>query len=488
MHKRFLILILLISILYAAQPAFAQTSTPPSTPPSGPTYVIQPGDTLSSIADRFNVSLNDLMTANSITDPNAIQAGQQLVIPGLVDVTGTLDTEVINFGDSFHSLVRQTRIPADLLEKLNHIISPSEFYVGANMIVPQQDNASPLTNRSTPQAGESLLEVAVQQNTDPWTLVGINGLSGTWDAVPGDVLYAPGSTSTASASGQIASGLPSAFAGVQIPVLPFKQGGTAEIIVKPANGVTLSGILVDQPLHFFPMGDGRMVALQGIYVLLDPGVYPLELDATLPDGSKQSFEQMVLVGITDQPRTLEIVPPDDPAGIAAEDKEVESIASIVTPTKYWQGKFSVPIYLPASVQLADCETDWFGRPRTYSFNGTNYNYFHSGVDFSACNSPHALDIYAAAPGKVVFTGMFAVPANDTAPRGNVTMIDDGWGVYTLYAHQSEIEVTVGQQVQAGQLIGQIGATGHVTGPHLHFEMWVNNVNVNPLEWLNNAFP
>ncbi len=84
--------------------------------------------------------------------------------------------------------------------------------------------------------------------------------------------------------------------------------------------------------------------------------------------------------------------------------------------------------------------------------------------------------------------MFPVPANDTAPRGNVTMIDNGWGVYTLYAHQSEIEATVGQQVQAGQLIGQIGATGHVTGPHLHFEMWVNGIQVNPLDWLTSTFP
>jgi len=481
MHKRLWALILLISIFFTAQPASAQTPTPAS----GPAYIIQPGDTLSSIANRFSVSLNDLMSANNITDPNTIQAGQQLIIPGLAGVTGTLGTEVVNFGDSFHSLVRQTQISAALLEKLNHIISPSEFYVGANMIVPQQENASTLTNRSTPQAGESLLEMAVKQNTDPWTMVGLNSLSGTWDALPNDVLYAPGS---ASASDQAISGLPSAFLNVQIPHLPFKQGGTAEIIVKPANGITLSGILVDKPLHFFPIGDGRMVALQGVYVLLDPGVYPLELDATLPDGSKQSFEQMVLVGLTDQPTTLEIVPPDDPAGMAAEDKEVEAIASMVTPTKLWQGKFSVPIYLPSNVQLRNCETDWFGRPRTYSFNGSTFHYFHSGVDFSACIPPHALDIYAAAPGKVVFTGMFAVPANDTAPRGNVTMIDDGWGVYTLYAHQSEIEVTVGQQVQAGQLIGQIGATGHVTGPHLHFEMWVNNVNVNPLEWLNSTFP
>ncbi|HUI88813.1 MAG TPA: peptidoglycan DD-metalloendopeptidase family protein [Anaerolineales bacterium] len=474
-------LIILTLCLCAEQPASAQTPSPASTssPASGPTYTIQSGDTLSSIAERFSVSMNDLMTANNITDANSIQAGQQLVIPGLEDVTGTLNTDVINFGDSFHSLIRQTQIPAELLEKLNHIISPSEFYVGANMIVPQQNNSSILTNRTTPNAGESLLEIAVKQNTDPWTLVSINELGGTWDTLPGDVLYAPGA---ASASSQTASGLPSAFMDVQTPNLPFKQGGTAEIIVKPANGVTLGGILVDKPLHFFPMGDGRMVALQGVYVELDPGVYPLELDAALPNGTKQSFEQMVLVGIGDEPKVVEPVPPDDPSLLESEDKQVASIVSGATPTKDWQGKFILPVGLPY------CIKDWFGTPRTFPYNGGVYHYFHGGVDYGVCSQDHPFDIYAAAPGTVVFAGKLLPAPNP--PRGNATIINNGWGVYTLYAHQLDngIYVTAGQQVQAGQLIGHIGATGHVTGPHLHFEMWVNGVQVNPLDWLSSTFP
>ena len=116
-----------------------------------------------------------------------------------------------------------------------------------------------------------------------------------------------------------------------------------------------------------------------------------------------------------------------------------------------------------------------------SFNGSAYIYFHSGIDYGVCFTEHPLDIYAAAPGKVIFAGPLAV-------RGNATFIDHGWGVYTAYYHQSEIDVTVGEQVQSGQLIGHIGATGHVTGPHLHFEMWVNGIQVNPLEWLNGTYP
>ena len=128
------------------------------------------------------------------------------------------------------------------------------------------------------------------QDSDPWTLSTINNLNGTWDALPGDILYSPNG-----AGNQTASGLPSAFLSAEVKSLPLKQGGTAEIIVQPKNGATLSGFLVDHSLHFFNMGDERLVALQGVHALLEPGVYPLHLDATLPDGSIQSYEQMVLV-------------------------------------------------------------------------------------------------------------------------------------------------------------------------------------------------
>jgi len=373
--------VLIITLLFA-RPASAQSS--------GPVYIVQPNDTLYSIASRFNVSINELMAANNITDPNLLGVGQQLVIPGLQGITGILDSEVINFGDSFHSLVRRTQIPLDLLRRLNHVVSPTEFYVGASMIIPKQDNATDLTERLTPAAGESLLELAVKSNTDAWTLSTLNSLNGTWDGLPGDVLYGMGT----GASEQSASGLPSAFLTAQIPSLPLKQGGTAEIVIQPAAGVALSGTLVDYPLHFFPIGDGRMVALQGVYVLLDPGVYPLELDATLPDGTKQSFEQMVLVAIGDQPTKPVPVPPEDPTLMASEDKQVASIVAPVTPVKEWQGKFSLPVGLPY------CIKDWFGAPRSLTYNGSPYSYFHGGVDYGVCSPDHPLDIFAAAPGKV----------------------------------------------------------------------------------------
>ena len=68
------------------------------------------------------------------------------------------------------------------------------------------------------------------------------------------------------------------------------------------------------------------------------------------------------------------------------------------------------------------------------------------------------------------------------------MINHGWGVYTGYMHQSEILVKPGDIVKAGQLIGRVGGTGRVQGPHLHWEVWVGGVQVDPLDWLEQAYP
>ena len=64
------------------------------------------------------------------------------------------------------------------------------------------------------------------------------------------------------------------------------------------------------------------------------------------------------------------------------------------------------------------------------------------------------------------------------------IIDHGNGVQTLYAHQSKINVQAGQQVSQGQVIGFVGSTGYSTGNHLHFEVRVNNVKRNPLNYVN----
>jgi murein DD-endopeptidase MepM/ murein hydrolase activator NlpD len=449
---------------FLVQPVSAQSS--------GPVYIIQAGDTLSYIASRFNVSLDELETANPTIDPNALAQGQQIVIPGLEGVTGVLDTEIISFGDSLRSLSRRTQVSDAQLIRLNRLVSPSELYVGTSLIIPTQENQSTLNTHFAATSGESLLELAVKENSDPWTLTSLNKLDGTWETIPGDVLYSPSSGNN---EGN-ATGLPSAFESANIEPLPMVQGATEVIRVKAQDGVSLSGMLVDMPLHF-AQNNGEQVALQGVHALLEPGIYPLRLEAALPDGSKQSYEQMVLVTSGDYPS--EEIPLNDPSTLdpavtEPELKNILALTSLFTPTRAWSGVFGSPAVDP------NCFTSRYGTRRTYKVINSDIVMpgFHSGLDF--CGG-EGLEIRAPAAGKVVFAGPLTV-------RGNATFIDHGWGVFSGIFHQSQIFVNVGDTVEPGQVIGLVGGTGRVTGAHLHWDLWVNGIQVNPLDWLNQQYP
>jgi murein DD-endopeptidase MepM/ murein hydrolase activator NlpD len=466
MHKRIAALILSLLLVFSATPVSAQTPSPSS----GPIYIVQQGDTLWDIASRFNVSVSDLQTINNLTTQD-IFVGDRLVIPGLEGLTGTLVTTPVPFGETLESLSRQYRVDPALLRRINHLVSPTELYVGYELIVLQQDDQSPWNVRASLGKEETMLEMAVKADSDPWTIAQINDLAEPSSGLPGDILYLPSSTSTTTPSG-----LPAAIASAALDPLPLIQGATVQIKVATKQTVTLNGSLVDKPLHFFNTDANTQVALQGIHAMLDPGVYPLQLNVTQADGSMLSFEQMVLVNSADFPNdpALEVDPSTiDPAVTGPEDQWLLSLTSVVTPEKYWNGVFQLP------VDSSYCIRSGFGDRRSY--NGGALVSFHTGIDYGVCSKTHPFDIYAAADGVVVFTGMKTV-------RGNATIIDHGQGVFSAYYHQAEFYVTAGDHVKAGQLIGKIGATGRVTGAHLHFEIWVNGIQVNPLQWLDKPFP
>jgi murein DD-endopeptidase MepM/ murein hydrolase activator NlpD len=73
-------------------------------------------------------------------------------------------------------------------------------------------------------------------------------------------------------------------------------------------------------------------------------------------------------------------------------------------------------------------------------------------------------------------------------RGNAVLIDHGLGVFSGYWHQSKLVVQVGQTVKRGDLIGYVGDTGLVTGAHLHWEMRVGGIAVDPMQWTQMALP
>jgi murein DD-endopeptidase MepM/ murein hydrolase activator NlpD len=474
MLKKFIVIVVILAIvaLPSATPVQAQDDNPP-------VYIVQPGDTLNVIADKFGVSVSDIIAANGITDPNLISAGTQLTIPGLQGVHGVLTTSTVQLGDSLTSLSMQYGLPTSTLVQLNRITSPSQIYAGSSLILPQQsDQQTNAVAAVSTQNGGTLLEDAVLAGMNPWALTQTNGMQNSWDVLTGETLYyhpASASQQTSLVSAQIKQ--------LSISPLPLVQGDTEEIEITTTSSTDFTGTLDGHDLHFFQSGDNEYVALQGIAVDALPGLAGLQITGKGQDGATFAIDQPLLLkagNFVHYTGSLEVDPSTiDPAVTGPENNEVLAVVTPATADKLWDGQWQHPLVATAPYTLQDCMMSPFGAWRTYN---NTFSSYHAGVDLAECsNGADGSTIYAAAAGTVVFTGLLTV-------RGNATIIDHGWGVYSAYYHQSQINVKVGDHVTAGQAIGIMGATGRVTGPHLHFEVWVNQVTVQPWDWLNNTYP
>lgn len=145
----------------------------------------------------------------------------------------------------------------------------------------------------------------------------------------------------------------------------------------------------------------------------------------------------------------------------AERQRLRTIFATITPTRLWQGGFQVP--------LTGVTTGGnFGKRRI--LNGTPGSP-HSGVDFPA---PAGTPVCAAQRGRVVL-------AEPLYFSGNTVVIDHGLGLYTFYGHLESIDAKAGDLVESGAQLGKVGATGRVTGPHLHWGLTLNRSRVNPLQ-------
>jgi murein DD-endopeptidase MepM/ murein hydrolase activator NlpD len=464
-YKRWINTFLVISIIaLLITPYRASAQANPST---GPVYIVQEGDSLWDIAYRFHVSQADLANANGIVNANQIRIGQELVIPGLEGIEGILTTVSVSYGETLPSLSLRYHLSTNILKRLNRLTSPNELFVGYSLVILQKDTPDALGKRLTINQGQSLLELAVINNTDPWTILAKNEITSSLSLIPGEIIRGGGENDTGPGS------LPGDVSAVNISSLV--QGQTAELQISGGKDLEITGTMMNHNLNFFTQVDGLYVALQGVHAMAQPGFYPLALSIHHPDGPGFNYSQDVLVYagdfLYDQPISVDPATLD-PETTVPEDNQWADLASQVSPVTLWQGEFSLPV----QPVFAECYASRFGSRRSY--NGSDYLYFHTGIDYCGqVGDP----IYAAAPGIVVFTGLLTV-------RGNATMIDHGQGVFTAYMHQSEILVSEGDKIEQGQLIGKVGNTGRVEGPHLHFEVLVGGVQVDPLEWLNQIFP
>lgn len=262
---------------------------------------------------------------------------------------------------------------------------------------------------------------------------------------------------------------------LQVTVSPTKisLGDTISVVVQPdspgeplreAPTVVMSG----KSYPTFPIGTNRWRALIPTTPLEQYGRRALQVS-----GGGETRNLLVWVGNRRFPtQSIWLPPGKDEEGTDYEFDRADAFKALVTPQKFWSGSFIRPNNGPI--------TTGYGLRRYY--NGVFANdYYHRGVDYAGGTGSA---VVAAAPGKVALVGY---ESKGFKIHGNVVGIDHGQGVATIYMHLNRIDVQEGEQVKAGQRIGTVGATGAVTGPHLHWGLYVNGQAVDPTPWRYRGF-
>lgn len=245
------------------------------------------------------------------------------------------------------------------------------------------------------------------------------------------------------------------------------QGHTLAVWVQGDAPDTLHFLDRERPLYAH--GNWHR-ALIGIPIKQEPGPHPLSVEVQNEDGTVSVVGRIVDIQDVDWPfggtlRGLPKPPKDNEAKKAAREAR-DGAYKVTLPEQAWSGTMTLP--------LQGRITSDFGRFRARP-NG--YRSHHDALDIGAASGT---PIYAAAPGQVLVSAFQPL-------HGNAVILGHGQEVTTSYNHMSGLAVEVGDVVEAGDLVGWVGSTGQSTGPHLHWGLVVDEVAVNPSQWLDQAF-
>ena len=228
----------------------------------------------------------------------------------------------------------------------------------------------------------------------------------------------------------------------------------------------VEGTIFGRTVHFHRGEDGSWRGFAGIDLLVEPGDHDLALRITAVDGAVESRVHTLPVvdkayptrHLTVEPRYVE-PPPEVAARIEREYLRQTAIFAADTPERLWRGAWVRPVPGRANSRFGS-RSVFNGQPRSP----------HSGADFlAAVGTPVA----APAGGRVVLAG-------DTYFSGGSVILDHGQGIYSYLAHLSRILVDEGDLVRKGDVVARSGATGRVTGPHLHWTVRLGGARVDPL--------
>ena len=235
---------------------------------------------------------------------------------------------------------------------------------------------------------------------------------------------------------------------------------------------SLAGEFLGQSFPLFPAGDGRWVGWTMIPLDQEAGTQALRVQGQAAGGATAEGSIKVEIAFKKFPEeSLKVAPKYVEPPKEVQERLQRERAKLA---KVYQRRSAGPIdEEPFLRPVPGPPTSVFGTRRI--FNGQARDP-HSGWDLDAeVGDP----VLAAAPGEVVL-------AQDLYYSGNIVILDHGFGRFTLYAHLSAIGVKEGQQVARGELLGNAGATGRVTGPHLHWGAKIGDKPFDPAALLDPA--
>jgi murein DD-endopeptidase MepM/ murein hydrolase activator NlpD len=244
-------------------------------------------------------------------------------------------------------------------------------------------------------------------------------------------------------------------------VLPAaaKLGQTLRITC-PADFTSVK--LNERSAKLYFQRDGKRFGLLPISVKDTPGTFSLLISRN-DDGAPQSLPVVIRKTIFSS-QNVKLSPEIE--GLHSTPEEMALLTSFrdaISETRSWADPLQPPV--------SGCMTSPFGVKRLH--NGKPTGEYHGGVDQ---RTPEGEAIRAVAAGTITFAKQFNV-------LGNAVGIDHGQGLESMYLHMSRLVVVPGVAVQRGDILGYAGSTGRSTGPHLHWVLYVNGVNVNPAQWV-----
>lgn len=442
-------------------------TTPAATPARPPTHVVEDGETLTSIATLYEVSVADLLLVNGLDETDLIFPGQTLLIPG-GEGAAVPASYVVQAGETLEAVAQRFGTSPAAIATANRLVSGDSLYAGQTLAVVSETGSPeprPLTGTlHLVQPGETMLMLAARYALSPETIAATNNLALPVQLFEGMRLRIP-------ASGDYQD-LPGGWERLRVRPVPLTQGQTASIYVEHAGEGAPAGSFGSQALHFTPYEEGY-VALVGVDAFSEPGRLALALEGAGGNDWWPLTEEVAIISGDYPTQTInvaaELEPLLAPEVRAEEDAFLHDIYTQFTPEAQWDGLFQIPV----STTIV---TAGYGGLRSY--NGGPFEIFHTGVDFAGTvGTP----ILAPAAGTVVFSDTLEL-------RGLTLIIDHGLGVYSAYNHLSAINVKVGDRVEPGQPVAAGGSSGLSTGPHLHWELRVMDVPVDGMQWTREPFP